>query len=129
MADEPTQQTTEEEVAAQQNEQAGLEKLEEREEKLKEQIKRDKEAASTALTMEIKVHSPFKNYYEDVADSISAVNDTGPFDILARHKNFMTLLSPCEIVIRKKDTEDFKLKITRGIMHVKADKVVVFLDV
>ncbi len=80
-------------------------------------------------TVRIKIYSPFKNYFDDDANSISAVNDTGPFDILPHHKNFMTLLNPGEVVVRKHGADDFKLKITRGVMHVKADKVIVFLDV
>jgi F0F1-type ATP synthase epsilon subunit len=78
--------------------------------------------------MHVKVYAPFKTYFNDVANSISAVNDTGPFDILPRHHNFMTLLSPCDIIVRT-DRGEEKVTIARGIMHVKADRVVVFLDV
>lgn len=79
-------------------------------------------------TMRVKVYSPFKVYFDDQGNSISAVNDTGPFDILPRHHNFMTLLSPCDVVIRT-DQKEVKIRISRGVMHVKADKVIVFLDV
>jgi F0F1-type ATP synthase epsilon subunit len=78
--------------------------------------------------MHVKVHAPFKVYYDGQADSISAENDTGPFDILATHHNFITLLSACEIVVRNEGKEE-RIKIGRGIMHVKKDEVVVFLDV
>jgi F0F1-type ATP synthase epsilon subunit len=79
----------------------------------------------------LKVYAPFKVYYEGLVASISAENGTGPFDILANHHNFLTLLSPCELVIRSsaEDTEPEKIKITHGIMQVKANDVVVFLDV
>lgn len=77
----------------------------------------------------LKVYSPFKNYYEGDVASVSAANDTGDFDILAGHHNFITLLNPCDLVIRVKQKEDEVIKITRGIMQVKADDVVVFLDV
>lgn len=78
--------------------------------------------------MHVKVYAPFKVYYDGRADSVSAENATGPFDILATHHNFMTLLSPCEIVVRN-GVDAEKVKINRGIMHVKKDEVVVFLDV
>jgi len=81
-----------------------------------------------AQTMRIKVYSPFKVYFDENALSISAVNDTGPFDILPRHHNFMTLLSPCELTIRATNRRQ-RIRISRGIMHVKADRVIVFLDV
>ena len=78
--------------------------------------------------MHVKVYSPFKVYFDGLAQSISAVNATGPFDILPKHHNFMTLLNPCDVVVRAADREE-KIPISRGVMHVKADQVIVFLDV
>ena len=86
------------------------------------------EAPSASNSMHVKVYSPFKVYFDEEAESISAVNDTGAFDILPSHHNFMTLLSAGEILIRATRGEQ-KIRISRGIMHVKADKVIVFLDV
>ena len=80
------------------------------------------------LTVHIKVYSPFKTYFNDSAFSISAVNGTGPFDILPRHHNFITLLNPCELVINR-EGGPVRVRIARGIMRVKADAVTVFLDV
>jgi hypothetical protein len=85
--------------------------------------------ASDALTMKVKVYSPFRNYYDSTAFSISAENATGPFDILPRHHNFISLLSACDLVIRPAVGSDQKIVISGGIMHVKADQVIVFLDV
>jgi hypothetical protein len=81
------------------------------------------------LSMAVKVHSPFKDYYDGPAFSISAENATGPFDILPRHHNFITLLTACDIMVRTVSKGDQKIRISGGIMHVKADKVIVFLDV
>ncbi|OGL29959.1 hypothetical protein A3D14_00510 [Candidatus Saccharibacteria bacterium RIFCSPHIGHO2_02_FULL_47_12] len=86
------------------------------------------EQQTQQLSIRAKVYSPFKVYFDDNALSISAVNATGPFDILPRHHNFITLLSPCELLIRT-PRGDQKIRISGGIMHVKADKVTVFLDV
>jgi F0F1-type ATP synthase epsilon subunit len=78
--------------------------------------------------MHIKVYSPYKVYFDEDGYSISAVNDTGPFDILPRHHNFMTLLNPCDVIVHSLHDVQ-KIRINRGIMHVKADSIVVFLDV
>jgi F0F1-type ATP synthase epsilon subunit len=78
--------------------------------------------------MHVKVHAPFKVYFDGLAESISAVNATGPFDILPKHHNFMTLLSQGDIIVRSGSNEE-KIPITRGIMHVKTDEIIVFLDV
>jgi len=83
---------------------------------------------SDPTMMHIKVYSPYQTYFDDEATSISAINDTGPFDILKGHHRFLTLLEPCELMIAVKNGEE-KIKIARGIMYVKEDQVTVFLDV
>lgn len=79
-------------------------------------------------TMEVKVYAPFKVYFEGEAYSVSAVNATGPFDILPRHHNFLCMLVPC--VVKVVGVAGVKeIKAHRALMHVKADRVVVFMDV
>jgi F0F1-type ATP synthase epsilon subunit len=80
------------------------------------------------LTMHVKVYSPFKVYFNQNAYSVSGENATGPFDILPHHHNFISLLKPCDLVLRTEAGEP-KVKIGGGIMYVKADEVTVFLDV
>ncbi len=79
--------------------------------------------------MRIKVYSPFKTYFDADGYSISAVNATGPFDILPHHHNFLTLLSPGEMMIQAVRGGEQRIRISGGLMHVKADKVTVFLDI
>jgi F0F1-type ATP synthase epsilon subunit len=88
-------------------------------------------SASGQPTMHIKVYSPFKTYFDETGASISAENATGPFDILPKHHNFITLLEPCDLVIglAGKNAASQTIHISGGIMHVKADEVTVFLDV
>lgn len=83
---------------------------------------------SGKLNMNVKVHSPFKSYYDGEAFSASGENETGAFDILPGHHNFISLLSACELIIRS-PKGDQKILISGGIMHVKANNVIVFLDV
>lgn len=85
--------------------------------------------AANAPLMQVKIYAPFRTYFDGAAASLSAVNRTGPFDILPHHKNFMSLLVPCTITVRVPGQSNFSLKVTRGIMHVKTDRVTVFLDV
>lgn len=94
-------------------------------EKEPSQVKSDKPSQTG---MFIKVYAPSKVYFEGEAESISAASETGPFDILRGHHNFITLLIACDIVIRTSKGEE-TIRVQGGIMHVKADSVVVFLDV
>ena len=79
-------------------------------------------------TMAVKVFAPFQVFYEGDAYSVSGVNDIGPFDILPRHRNFICMLVPCNLIIQTPDGQK-EVKVSRALMHVKADRVVVFMDV
>lgn len=89
----------------------------------------DSKKSDPKPTMHIKVYSPFKTYFDEDGYSISADNATGPFDILPHHHNFMTLLNSGEMMIRPVRGTEQKIRISGGLMHVKADVVTVFLDV
>lgn len=89
---------------------------------------KDKKPALDAKTVEVKVYSPFKVYFSGQALSVSAENETGPFDVLPKHHNFMTLLNPGDIVVRTEEKEQ-KFRIARGVMHVKDNAIIIFLDV
>jgi F0F1-type ATP synthase epsilon subunit len=85
--------------------------------------------SNSNLELHVKIYAPFRTYFDDQANSLSARNRTGDFDILPHHKNFITLLIPGNIVVRKHGQPDFVLPITKAVMHVKADQATVFLDV
>lgn len=78
--------------------------------------------------MNLKVYAPFKVYFEGEALSVSAVNATGPFDILPHHHNFLCMLVPCTLIIETPKGPQ-EVKLNRALMHVKSDRVVVFVDV
>lgn len=86
------------------------------------------DADKKSATMHLKIYSPYKVYFDGDALSVSAESATGPFDILPKHHNFITLLEPCDAIVRT-NRGDQTIRISGGVMHVKADDVVVFLDV
>lgn len=88
----------------------------------------DSSKVSDGTTVHLKIYSPYKQYFDGPAASVSAESATGPFDILPKHHKFITLLEPCDVLIRKPDGEE-TIQISGGVMHVKADSIVIFLDV
>ena len=88
----------------------------------------DTKVGMVSETLKAKVWSPFRVYFDDEAKSVSAVNGTGPFDVLPHHHNFITLLNTCDLAL---DTKEgiIKIKISGGVMHVHQNVVTVFLDV
>ena len=85
-------------------------------------------APSGKPSMAVKVYAPFQVYFEGDAYSVSAENATGPFDVLPHHHNFLCMLVPGTLVIQGVESEK-KIKIHRALMHVKAERVTVFMDV
>lgn len=94
-----------------------------------EQAAPEKSTGHSKPTMSVKVYAPFQVYFEGDAHSVSAINETGPFDILPGHKNFLCMLVPCVLTIGTTDKGVKSIKINRALMHVKADSVVVFMNV
>ena len=78
--------------------------------------------------LDVKVWSPFKVYFDGEARSVSGVNATGPFDVLPRHHNFITLLNAADLQLRTSQG-DVKIRISGGVMRVHKDVVTVFLEV
>lgn len=84
--------------------------------------------AQGRLLMSVKVYAPFEVFYEGDAYSVSAVNALGPFDVLPHHHKFLCMVVPCNVVV---DTPEGKksIRVSRALMHIKADHVAVFVDV
>lgn len=104
------------------------------EEKRQEEAAKEINQTSNASgeTMHVRVAAPFREYFDGQAFSISAINLTGPFDILPEHHSFISLLTACDLAIRglvDGEQKMVKISISGGIMHVKEDEVIVFLDV
>lgn len=77
---------------------------------------------------QVKIFSPYQVYYEGEAVSLSAVNRTGPFDILAGHINFFSLLTAGTVVVNT-GFQRLEFTISRGILRTSRDRVTLFADV
>lgn len=74
------------------------------------------------------VLSPYETFYEGMANSVSAVNKIGPFDVLPGHINFMSLLSRGAVKLNTPSGERI-FKLERGILKVHDNQVKVFVNV
>ena len=70
--------------------------------------------------------SPFVVYYEGPAESVTAVNRVGEFDILPGHADFFSVLSPCEVYIDA--NEPITFNISDGIVAVRDNEVMLFVN-
>lgn len=78
--------------------------------------------------MEVKLYSQFNVYFDGGAESVSALNKTGPFDILPGHANFFTLLTAGKIRVLS-GGEPLEFNVSRGVAHVSGDTVRIFMDI
>lgn len=79
--------------------------------------------------MHLRVQAPFKTYFDGDVYSVSGANATGPFDILPGHHNFISILKAGQLDIDGVATGQQKIIISGGLIHVKSDQIIVFLDV
>lgn len=79
-------------------------------------------------TINVIARAPFHVYYEGPAQALSAKNKVGVFDILPGHADMFSVLEPCDVVIET-DADPIAFAISSGIITVKSDEVMLFVDV
>jgi F0F1-type ATP synthase epsilon subunit len=72
--------------------------------------------------------APFQVYYEGPATAVTAINQVGEFDILPGHADFFSMLVGCEVIIET-NTEPVKFTISHGIITVRDNEVMLFVNV
>lgn len=72
--------------------------------------------------------SPFELYYEGEAISLSATNRVGNFDILPGHADFFSMLEPGQIDIQPDGKEPVSIDSTGGILTVRNNEVLLFVN-
>jgi F0F1-type ATP synthase epsilon subunit len=77
--------------------------------------------------MSVIARAPFHVYYEGPADSVSALNKVGKFDILPGHADFFSMLDPGEVVIGT-PTDQVVFTIHNGIVTVRDNEVMLFVN-
>ncbi len=78
--------------------------------------------------LNVVVRSRSKIYFEGSAKIVSSNNETGVFDVLPHHANFITLVGKFVTVILA-DGGEQRFEIDKGVMRVFEDKVDIYLTV
>ena len=80
-------------------------------------------------TIDICIKTAESTLFEGQGISLSSVNDTGPFDILPYHENFISLIQE-RVTITKGDGKQIVFPVTsKGIIRVGSNKATIFLGV
>lgn len=78
--------------------------------------------------LRVVARAPFQVYYEGLATAVTAINQVGEFDILPGHADFFSMLVGCEVIIET-NAEPVKFSITNGIVTVRDNEVMLFVNV
>ena len=66
--------------------------------------------------------------FQGQVEAVSSFNDMGPFDILPRHANFISLIKEA-VILYVSEKEEKRIEITSGIIKVKENNVEVYLGI
>jgi F0F1-type ATP synthase epsilon subunit len=72
--------------------------------------------------------SPFEVYYEGPAKSVSGENRIGPFDVLPGHADFFSVMEAGEVLIETGAADPVSFTITNGILTVRDNEVMLFVN-
>jgi len=72
--------------------------------------------------------APFEVYYEGPAIVVSAANRIGVFDILPGHADFFSMLIPGDVIIEPLNGDPITFKASSGIITVRNDEVMLFVN-
>lgn len=79
-------------------------------------------------TLSVIARAPFELYFEGPAKAVSASNKVGPFDILPGHADFFSMLLPGDIIIEPVDGEPITFSITNGMITVRDNEALLFVN-
>jgi F0F1-type ATP synthase epsilon subunit len=82
----------------------------------------------TANALHLTILSREYVVYDGLVAAVTSVNDTGNFDILPFHQNFISLIKQ-KLVFLPVEGEPTQVTLDTGIMHVNRDRVRVFLGI
>lgn len=90
---------------------------------IEQQIESDKNV------LHLKILSPRQELFSGNAWSVSSINSAGPFDILAEHGNFITLVQnkPIYIKLVNKQTKTFAFPL--AVIYARKNMVTIFTDI
>lgn len=77
---------------------------------------------------DVMITSPSAIIWKGIATSVSSKNSVGPFDILAAHENFVTMVENEPIIVRSGDKEK-SFQYENAVISVYDKKVIVYANI
>lgn len=85
--------------------------------------------STTDQLLEVRILTLGQTIWSGQAKTVSAGNVSGGFDVLPGHVNFISVLTDKPIKIKTADGQVEEFSLSRSVMYVKADKVIIYAEV
>ena len=79
-------------------------------------------------SLTVQVLSPQKTLYSGSAQALTSFNQTGRFDILPQHANFICIIKD-KIILHLAKGQSKQIDVQQGILHCQANQVRIFIGV
>ena len=80
------------------------------------------------MGLSVRIISPKEELFNGEVESLSSANSAGVFDILPGHTKFVTIIEKKPIILRLKDQTQKKYEFDLAIIHVRTDKVDIYIN-
>lgn len=80
-------------------------------------------------TLLVRISHAAEILWEGEAASVSSSNSDGPFDILPSHAHFISIILDSPIIVRLKDGTEKEYNYYQSVIHVKDDKISIYVDI
>lgn len=64
--------------------------------------------------------------FEEEVQSITSINEKGPFDVLPQHENFISIIKE-RLIVHRKNGETKEIEIGQGVLKVISNKAQVYI--
>lgn len=85
------------------------------------------EAKNESDLIKVDIRNRKEQFFRGEAHTVTSLNDTGEFDVLPKHANFVTLIRGFVIIDKGMPTEK-KFEIDTGVLAAKTSAVDIYLD-
>jgi len=82
----------------------------------------------STTVLQVTIKNPQSFIFQGKAIAVSCINDTGPFDVLPLHSNFISLIKNY-ILLYESKTKIRKVQFEQGIIKVFENNVDIFLGI
>jgi F0F1-type ATP synthase epsilon subunit len=85
------------------------------------------EAKPTSEKIHLTIRNRIRVLFDDDVKAVTSKNDTGIFDVLPEHSNFISLITS-PLIIRKLDGQKQEITFNNGLIKVKENTVHCYID-